>query len=361
MGDNQPFSPDKAWELTLGQLQMQMTRATFETWVKNTAVVAAEDGVWEIGAQNAFAKDWLENRLLSTIQRTLTNILGRTVELKFVMTNGAAPAGNALQQQRLLTIQLADILNFDAYAVGYINHAHYIQQFWGAYLGAEAMQVWNYIRSFYLEPRYIYDKKEKAYLLNPTWTPWTPPLTWRAIDLARAIESRDDTEEGGNRKQITGAWRSCHRFKKEFDEGQAKDHCFCGLHAGHIHQAKPSEQYPNGRPTCRYWQPGILEQFETEGIALLERTGDPLKPRTIFYRAQVYQLLPYLTPAQVGQLHEVTQLQHREYLKNHGIDLKTWEGLVESCLMPAVVSWRGAEITPGAKNLLGTKSDFCPQ
>ena len=88
---------------------------------------------------------------------------------------------------------------------------------------------------------------------------------------------------------------------------------------------------------------------------MIERTGDILKPRTIFYNIQIYQLLPLLTPAQVNQLHEVSQIQHKQYLRAHGIEVKVWETIEAKGLMPQVVCWRGAELEP-PMSLLGTKS-----
>ena len=78
-------NPQTAWQAALGELQMQMTKATFDTWVKPTHAIAYEDGTFIIGVQNGYAKDWLENRLMGVIKRTLTGILNRSVEVRFVV------------------------------------------------------------------------------------------------------------------------------------------------------------------------------------------------------------------------------------------------------------------------------------
>jgi chromosomal replication initiator protein len=79
------MKPAKVWQAALGELQLQLTKATFDTWVKQTRVLAYEDGTFVIGVQNGYAKDWLENRLRATIHRTLTSILNRSVEVRFVV------------------------------------------------------------------------------------------------------------------------------------------------------------------------------------------------------------------------------------------------------------------------------------
>ncbi len=80
------------WQAALGELQLQMTRANFETWLKNTSIVAAEDGLVVIGVPNTFAKEWLEKRFANMIRRTLTNILGYTVDVKFMVTRSTLAA-----------------------------------------------------------------------------------------------------------------------------------------------------------------------------------------------------------------------------------------------------------------------------
>ncbi len=78
---------DQIWQAALGELQLQMTKATFDTWVKPTSVLSYEDGAFVIAVPNAYAQDWLQNRLLSTVKRILTGIVGHSVEVKFTVWN----------------------------------------------------------------------------------------------------------------------------------------------------------------------------------------------------------------------------------------------------------------------------------
>jgi chromosomal replication initiator protein len=79
------MNAEQAWQAALGELQLQLTKATFDTWVKSTYVVSSEDGTFLVGVHNAYAKDWLENRLLTTIKRTLVGIVGRSVDIRFIV------------------------------------------------------------------------------------------------------------------------------------------------------------------------------------------------------------------------------------------------------------------------------------
>lgn len=79
------MTPETAWKATLGELELQMTRATFNTWLKDACLLSCEDNTYLIGVRNDYAKDWLENRLQDTILRTLMAIVGKVVELRFIV------------------------------------------------------------------------------------------------------------------------------------------------------------------------------------------------------------------------------------------------------------------------------------
>jgi len=81
---------EQAWQSALGQLQMEMPKASFDTWVRDTQIFSYEDGLFTIGVHNAYARDWLESRLSSTVTRLLMGIMNRTVDVVFIVN----PNGN---------------------------------------------------------------------------------------------------------------------------------------------------------------------------------------------------------------------------------------------------------------------------
>lgn len=81
---------EQAWQAALGQLQMDMPKASFDTWVRNAEIVSYEDNVFIIGVPNAYARDWLESRLTSKIKRLLCGIMNRTVSLRFIVWKAGA-------------------------------------------------------------------------------------------------------------------------------------------------------------------------------------------------------------------------------------------------------------------------------
>lgn len=82
---------DKAWRAAQGQLQMEMPKAAYDTWVRDAELLSYEDGAFIIGVHNAYARDWLESRLTSTVVRILTGIMNRAVEVRFTVWQNPEP------------------------------------------------------------------------------------------------------------------------------------------------------------------------------------------------------------------------------------------------------------------------------
>jgi len=74
----------RLWAMALGELQLQMTRATFDTWLRGSQVVGAGDGSFTVKVRHAYAVDWLQNRLLPVIQRAVARHTGGDTMITFV-------------------------------------------------------------------------------------------------------------------------------------------------------------------------------------------------------------------------------------------------------------------------------------
>jgi hypothetical protein len=81
------MKPPQAWQAALGQLQLEMPKAAFDTWVRNTEFISFEDDIFTIGIHNAYARDWMADRLTSTIVKLLTGIMNQVVEIRFVVVD----------------------------------------------------------------------------------------------------------------------------------------------------------------------------------------------------------------------------------------------------------------------------------
>ena len=70
-----------------------MTRANYDTWLRDTIALRHDADGFVIGAPNDFAREWLTMRLRPMISRTLARVLGHKVEVMFeVLREPDAPA-----------------------------------------------------------------------------------------------------------------------------------------------------------------------------------------------------------------------------------------------------------------------------
>jgi DNA-binding transcriptional ArsR family regulator len=79
-----PAEALRLWAYCLNELQLQMTRATFDTWLRGSQVVQAGEGYLTIAVRHAYAVDWLQNRLMPVIQRTVARHARGDVKITFV-------------------------------------------------------------------------------------------------------------------------------------------------------------------------------------------------------------------------------------------------------------------------------------
>jgi chromosomal replication initiator protein len=80
----------QVWRAALGELQVSLSPANFETWLKETALVAVDDNRFRVAVPNGFAKDWLETRYRSLISQTLARVVGYSVQVDFEVSEGVA-------------------------------------------------------------------------------------------------------------------------------------------------------------------------------------------------------------------------------------------------------------------------------
>ena len=72
---------DTLWTAVLNELKLQMTNATFNTWLAGSrATAVAGDGTLTIQVRSDYAKDWLENRLYDTILRTVVSLAAAMID-----------------------------------------------------------------------------------------------------------------------------------------------------------------------------------------------------------------------------------------------------------------------------------------
>jgi chromosomal replication initiator protein len=59
------------WSKCLSEIELNISKANFTTWFKNTSIIKEEGGVIFVGVPNEFVKDWLYNKFHKLILKTL--------------------------------------------------------------------------------------------------------------------------------------------------------------------------------------------------------------------------------------------------------------------------------------------------
>lgn len=79
---------EKIWEQALEILQAQLSRPTFETWIKTATPEQLENDCLIIRTPNPFARNWLQKYYLKTIADAAGEIVGHPVEIYLTTAGG---------------------------------------------------------------------------------------------------------------------------------------------------------------------------------------------------------------------------------------------------------------------------------
>ena len=83
------------WQEVLGKLQTQLSRPTFETWIKPARAQALNDRYLVISTPNPFARNWLQKHYVDTIAGVVKEILGKVVEIQVTVADSDTSDGTS--------------------------------------------------------------------------------------------------------------------------------------------------------------------------------------------------------------------------------------------------------------------------
>ena len=78
------------WQSVLGNLQLQVPRPSFDTWLKDTVGLAQDDDSFVVGTSSPFVAEMLEQRMYSLIHDAVEKVTGRRPEVRFVVIPSGA-------------------------------------------------------------------------------------------------------------------------------------------------------------------------------------------------------------------------------------------------------------------------------
>ncbi|MGA9378004.1 MAG: chromosomal replication initiator protein DnaA [Phormidium sp.] len=86
---------ESLWSQVLERLQVQLSRPTFETWIKTASAEQLENNCLVIRTPNPFARNWLQKYYIKTIADVVQDILGHPVEIYFTVDQDKETSTNA--------------------------------------------------------------------------------------------------------------------------------------------------------------------------------------------------------------------------------------------------------------------------
>jgi chromosomal replication initiator protein len=82
------ISLESLWSQILERLQLQLSRPTFETWIKTANAEELLDQCLVIRTPNPFARNWIQRYYVKTIADVAHDILGHPIEIQLVIAQG---------------------------------------------------------------------------------------------------------------------------------------------------------------------------------------------------------------------------------------------------------------------------------
>jgi chromosomal replication initiator protein len=121
---------NQVWRAALGELQVSLSPANFETWLKDTSLIEFDENRFRIAAPNGFARDWLDNRYRTLISQTLARVVGGSVQVEFVVADAPGPVPQQVSDETIPlppvsaggnTVNLNNRYTFSNFIVGSAN------------------------------------------------------------------------------------------------------------------------------------------------------------------------------------------------------------------------------------------------
>ncbi len=80
-----PMELRELWQQALNEMEIQISRANFATWLKNSRLVDKKDGTLYIALPSNFAKEWVENKYQKNILGVIRTIDSSARKIEFVV------------------------------------------------------------------------------------------------------------------------------------------------------------------------------------------------------------------------------------------------------------------------------------
>jgi len=80
------------WKRVLGELQVQVSKANYTTWLSDSEGLSYQDSTFVVSVPSVFVAEWLSRRLYPLIRKTLIAIIGQELDVQFSVGNPEQPS-----------------------------------------------------------------------------------------------------------------------------------------------------------------------------------------------------------------------------------------------------------------------------
>jgi chromosomal replication initiator protein len=96
-------SAQEIWEAALGELQIQVSKQNYRTWLEKTTGLSYHDSQFVVGVPNTFAAEYLDKKQRSLIEKTLIGLTASEVEVIFQVDNchQNSPPGHSVGEKTI--------------------------------------------------------------------------------------------------------------------------------------------------------------------------------------------------------------------------------------------------------------------
>jgi len=102
---------EQMWQSTLGEMEIQLSRANFATWLKNSHLVDKKDDTLVVALPNNFTKVWVEDKYQKNILGIIRGLDGSVKKLEFVVNNKTIEPAKG--STTIKEVQKADLIDLD--------------------------------------------------------------------------------------------------------------------------------------------------------------------------------------------------------------------------------------------------------